>query len=139
MKVGWPKCCTGRTAVGRAFPGNPRGRPPLFGLPCLHTVYTESQTLHIFAVAPVATRKLPAAAGIPVPGTSAPLPEQRGATPHLFRRVGWTARRQILSLEGSLTGATLSGPAAAGISVAGASAPIPTRRGPNPTHVRRVG
>jgi hypothetical protein len=51
-----------------------------------------------------ATRKLTAAAGIPAPGTSAPLPEHRGATPHLFRRVGWTARRQIPSLEGSLTG-----------------------------------
>jgi hypothetical protein len=92
------------------------------------------------AKAPIPEAELsgPAAAGIPVPWTSAQLPEHREATPHFVRRVGWTARRQIPFLDGSFTGATLSAPAAAGIPVAGASAPLPTRRRPNPTHVRRV-
>jgi hypothetical protein len=82
----------------------------------------------------------PAAAGIPVPGASAPLPENRGATPFFFvRRVGWTARRQIPALDGSFTGGHVFRAAASGIPVAGASAPIPTRRGPNPTHFLSVG
>jgi hypothetical protein len=49
MKVGWLKCCTDRTAVGRV---NPRGRQPLFGLPRPRAVYSEGQTLNLFAVAP---------------------------------------------------------------------------------------
>jgi hypothetical protein len=53
---------------------------------------------------PGADLSRPAVAGIPVPGASPPCPQHRWATPHFCRRVGWTARRQIPSLDGFLTG-----------------------------------
>jgi hypothetical protein len=68
MKVGCLKCCTGRTAVCRAFLGNPRGRPSLFGLPRPRTARRQIPSL---AALPGAEFSGPAAAGISVAGARA--------------------------------------------------------------------